>query len=145
MQRSGILIVGGGIGGVATAWSLARRGAEGVVLLERERQLGAHATAQNAAILRTPTPDALVESLSREGADFLRAPPAGFWSARTSISGVKSTPTTRAPAAANCSATSPVPQHASTTVFSCTSPACARSALRQRWSMPSDRVRFRRS
>jgi glycine/D-amino acid oxidase-like deaminating enzyme len=78
MSDRGVLIVGGGIAGVATAWFLARRGASEVVLVEREPLLGRHATAQNAAILRTPMPDEVTESLARESAEFLRAPPSGF-------------------------------------------------------------------
>lgn len=45
------IIIGGGIAGVSTARALARRGVE-VVLLEREPQLGQHATGLNAAIFR---------------------------------------------------------------------------------------------
>jgi glycine/D-amino acid oxidase-like deaminating enzyme len=70
--------VGGGIAGLSTAWHLARAGARAVVVLEAGDALGAQATAQNAAILRTPMPDAVGEALGREGAAFLRAPPAGF-------------------------------------------------------------------
>jgi len=73
-----ILIVGGGIAGLATAWWLARRGARDVVVVEAGDRLGARATSQNAAILRTPMPDPLGEELGREGADFLREPPSGF-------------------------------------------------------------------
>ncbi len=73
-----VLIVGGGIAGLATAWWLARRGARDVVVLEAGALLGAQATAQNAAILRTPMPDPVGEALGREGGEFLRAPPAGF-------------------------------------------------------------------
>ena len=78
MERASFVVVGGGIAGLATAWALARRGARGVVLLERERELATHSTALNAAILRTPMPDPLTEALSLEGAEFLRAPPRGF-------------------------------------------------------------------
>ena len=73
-----ILIVGGGIAGLATAWSLARRGAKGVVLLEREQALGQHSTAKNAAILRSSLGNPLEDLLAAEGARFLFAPPAGF-------------------------------------------------------------------
>jgi len=78
MSETSIIIVGGGIAGVASAWFLARRGARNVVLVEREQNLGTQATAQNAAILRTSMPDALSEELARESASFLRRPPPGF-------------------------------------------------------------------
>ncbi|MBL8862279.1 MAG: FAD-binding oxidoreductase [Planctomycetes bacterium] len=73
-----IVVVGGGIAGLSTAWQLARRGARGVVLVEAGPRLAAQATAQNAAILRTPMPDPVGEALGREGAAFLRAPPPDF-------------------------------------------------------------------
>lgn len=73
-----VLIVGGGIAGLATAWALAQRGVRDVLVLEAGARLGAQATAQNAAILRTPMPDPVGEALGREGAEFLRAPPPGF-------------------------------------------------------------------
>jgi glycine/D-amino acid oxidase-like deaminating enzyme len=78
MSDASILIIGGGIAGLSTAWWLARRGANDVVLVEREPLLGTQSTAQNAAILRTPMPDALTESLAIESARFLRDPPRGF-------------------------------------------------------------------
>lgn len=77
-MRDRILIVGGGIAGLSTAWNLARRGARDVLVVEAGDRLGAQATSQNAAILRTPMPDPLGEELGREGADFLREPPHGF-------------------------------------------------------------------
>jgi len=78
MSDERILIIGGGIAGAATAWHLAQRGAEQVVLLERERDLGAHATSQNAAILRTFTGEAATTTLAHETAAFLVDPPEGF-------------------------------------------------------------------
>lgn len=73
-----ILIVGGGVAGLATAWSLAQRGVRGVVLLERERALAQHSSRKNAAIFRSATRDPHLEELARRGADFLRRPPRGF-------------------------------------------------------------------
>ena len=72
-----LVVVGGGIAGLAGAWTLAGRGAR-VVLLERERALGLHSTARNAAILRTAMPDASIEALALESARLLREPPPGF-------------------------------------------------------------------
>jgi D-arginine dehydrogenase len=78
MSSERIVILGGGIAGLATAWFLAERGARDVVVVERETGLARHATAQNAAILRTAMPDPIGESLARESAEFLRSPPRGF-------------------------------------------------------------------
>jgi glycine/D-amino acid oxidase-like deaminating enzyme len=73
-----ILILGGGVAGLATAWSLAQRGVHDVVLLERERELAQHSSRKNAAILRSATDDPWVEEIALRGAEFLRAPPRGF-------------------------------------------------------------------
>jgi D-arginine dehydrogenase len=78
MSEQNILIIGGGIAGAATAWHLAQRGAAGVTLLEREHSLGAHATSQNAAILRTFTGDLATSALAHETAELLASPPTGF-------------------------------------------------------------------
>jgi glycine/D-amino acid oxidase-like deaminating enzyme len=78
MSAANVIIIGGGIAGVSTAWFLAQRGERSITLIERESGLGTHATAQNAAILRTSMPDELTEGLARESARFLRGPPPGF-------------------------------------------------------------------
>ena len=67
-------MIGGGIAGLATAYHLGRSGAEGVLLLERGR-LGAQASAQSAAILRSFSPDAFVRELARRSSAFLQDPP----------------------------------------------------------------------
>ena len=78
MSEKNILIIGGGIAGATTAWHLAQRGTEGVTLLERESSLGAHATSQNAAILRTFTGDLATAALAHETALLLASPPDDF-------------------------------------------------------------------
>lgn len=78
MGAERILIVGGGVAGLATAWSLATQGVRGVTLVERERGLAAHSSRKSAAILRTASVDPRIESLARRGASFLRSPPRGF-------------------------------------------------------------------
>lgn len=78
MEHCRTIIIGGGIAGLATAWHLARLGARGVILVEREHALGSHSTAQNAAILRTAIDDPSVRALARRGAEFLAQPPNGF-------------------------------------------------------------------
>src|SRR5437773_3741717 len=84
MAQERIVIVGGGIAGLSTAWFLARAGARDragareIVLVERERALARHATAQNAAILRTAGDDPALLRLAVRSARFLADPPAGF-------------------------------------------------------------------
>jgi len=57
-----VIVVGGGIAGLAAAWGLARAGARELTLLERESQLFAHSSGRNAAIYRAvETPDAVAE------------------------------------------------------------------------------------
>ncbi len=77
-MRARTIVVGAGIAGLSTAWALARRGARDVVVVDAAERVGTQATAQNAAILRTPMLDAVGEELGREGAAFLRAPPVDF-------------------------------------------------------------------
>lgn len=78
MGSERILIVGGGVAGLATAWWLARRGVQDVLLLERETALATHSSRKNAAILRTGGDEEDVERLAIESAAQLREPPCGF-------------------------------------------------------------------
>lgn len=73
-----MIIVGGGIAGVATAWGLGLLGRRQVLLLERETQLASHSTAKNASILRTHSHTPASTSLALETADFLVDPPPDF-------------------------------------------------------------------
>jgi D-arginine dehydrogenase len=75
VERTGVLIVGGGIAGLATAYWLARAGAR-VLLLERELAPGAHSSGKSAAILRTLDKDPVLAALARAGGELLRRPPA---------------------------------------------------------------------
>lgn len=49
-ERASVVIVGGGMAGLATAWQLTELGVTDVVLLEAEPWLASHASARNAAI-----------------------------------------------------------------------------------------------
>lgn len=72
-----VLIVGGGIAGLSTAAWLARAGVE-CVLFEAADACGTHATAQNAAILRTLVPSAAQTAIGRASLRHLAEPPAEF-------------------------------------------------------------------
>jgi len=48
-----ILIIGGGIIGLSLARELVHRGAEGIVVLEKEAQLGQHASGRNSGVLHS--------------------------------------------------------------------------------------------
>lgn len=73
-----VLIVGGGIAGLAVGYFLQREEGVRVTLLEAESELGRHSTGRNAAILRSWTPDPVLTSLARTSSSFLHEPPPGF-------------------------------------------------------------------
>lgn len=73
MQRTEILIVGGGIAGLGLAARLAELGAGEVRLLDREDQPGTYASGHNAAIARQLTGRAEHTVLTAEGTGRLRA------------------------------------------------------------------------
>ncbi|HED65457.1 MAG TPA: FAD-binding oxidoreductase [Planctomycetes bacterium] len=78
-METDILILGGGVAGLATAWRLGLAGSgEGVLLCERERTLGSMASAQNAAILRTFATAPMTARIARASARFIADPPEGF-------------------------------------------------------------------
>jgi D-arginine dehydrogenase len=76
-----ILIVGGGLAGLATAYFLTQLGAQGVVLLEGNPEFGMAASSQNAGILRTLLSEAPLRPLARRSREFFVSPPAGFHAA----------------------------------------------------------------
>ncbi len=76
--RHEIVIVGAGVAGAATAFSLTRRGLRDIIILEKARTPGTHSSGRNAAILRTLMPDPVLRRIAREAAGFYRKPPAGF-------------------------------------------------------------------
>nr|HEX4315691.1 FAD-dependent oxidoreductase [Kofleriaceae bacterium] len=74
-----VVIVGGGFAGLATAWTLARRGVERVVVLEREDRLGAHASGRGAGLGRQLAEDDDTTALTVRGAAVLRGELADAW------------------------------------------------------------------
>ena len=66
------VIVGAGFAGAATAWALAARGVEDVVLLEQEPTAGRHSSGRSACFVREHADDAPWQDLCRDGARRLR-------------------------------------------------------------------------
>lgn len=75
-MKADFLIVGAGMAGASIAYWLAPRGR--VVVLERESQLGYHATGRSAAIYHGSYGNAQVRALTQASRAFLRQPPDGF-------------------------------------------------------------------
>jgi len=73
-----VVVVGGGFAGAATAWALARAGVDGVVVLERDRACGQHASGRNAGLCRQLADDDETTAFTVRGAAFLREAPADF-------------------------------------------------------------------
>jgi D-arginine dehydrogenase len=73
---SRVVVVGGGIAGLAAAWALAA--VHDVVVLEAEAELGAHATGRSAATLSETSGLRPVCALARASRPFFECPPEGF-------------------------------------------------------------------
>ncbi len=67
-----VVIIGAGFAGAATAYHLARRGVERILLVEMEAMAGLHSSGRNAAMVRQVTADEPVAELARKGAAFIR-------------------------------------------------------------------------
>lgn len=76
-SRPRLLIVGGGVAGLSSAYHLARAGVE-VALFESEAQLGQRSSGLNAAIWRTAIAEPAVAALAREARPSLQSPPEAF-------------------------------------------------------------------
>jgi len=73
LDNAEILIIGGGIAGLSTAFHLARAGRKGVVVVEREDLPGFYASGHNAGIARQLTGRAEHTALAIQGRDRLAA------------------------------------------------------------------------
>ena len=79
MARSSVVILGAGFAGCATAWALARRGVDAIVL-EREPVLGRYASGRGAGLGRQLCEDDATSALAIRGATLLRTQFAEAWS-----------------------------------------------------------------
>ena len=71
-----VAIVGGGLAGAATAFFLSRARGVRVVVVEQEDAPAVHSSGRNAGLVRGASGEPHLDALCREGAEFLRAPPA---------------------------------------------------------------------
>ncbi len=78
MESAEFVIIGGGLAGAAAAYHLAREGATGVVVLEKESVPGVHSSGRNAAILRVVVAGREVAALARDGGAFIRDTPSDW-------------------------------------------------------------------
>ncbi len=72
MKIHEVVVVGAGLAGASTAWHLAQRGIDDVLLFEREATPGVHSSGRNASMVRERVRDATWQPLATEGAAFLR-------------------------------------------------------------------------
>lgn len=77
-ERTGIVVVGGGIAGASFAWFLAQAGRGDVIVLERENDFAVHSTGRSAATLSELDADPTLCEIKVAAAGFFRAPPSGF-------------------------------------------------------------------
>jgi glycine/D-amino acid oxidase-like deaminating enzyme len=77
-EKAGVVVVGAGFAGAATAYALSRRGVSDIIILEKESRVGVHSSGLNAGLGRqvVTSPDLL--PLVVEGMRFVYTPPEGF-------------------------------------------------------------------
>jgi glycine/D-amino acid oxidase-like deaminating enzyme len=73
--RADVVIIGAGFAGLATAWTLQRRGVNGVIVLEREVTLGRFASGRSAGLGRQLAEDDATTVLTVRGVQLLREAP----------------------------------------------------------------------
>ena len=67
MIKADILIIGAGVAGLSTAYHLSTSGGKNIVVIEREKELGGHASGRNAGMIRQAVEDPVLALLAREG------------------------------------------------------------------------------
>ncbi len=70
-KKYDILIVGGGVAGLSTAYYLAKAGQKNIAVLEQEKVLGGHASGRNAGMIRQAIEDPVLAKLALHGRKLL--------------------------------------------------------------------------
>lgn len=78
-MRQRVVIIGGGLAGLSTAYHLAKAGAKDVVVIEREKRLGAHASGNNAGMIRQTVSDPVLAGLAAKGQKTLSSLKGSHW------------------------------------------------------------------
>jgi D-arginine dehydrogenase len=70
MHKADVIIIGGGVAGLSTAYHLARAGQKSVLVVEQEKNLGGHASGRNAGMLRQALSDPVLAQLAVKSRKF---------------------------------------------------------------------------
>jgi len=70
LVKTDLLIIGGGVAGLSTAYFLGKSGERSVLVLEQERDLGGHSSGRNAGMLRQAVADPVLAALATESCGY---------------------------------------------------------------------------
>jgi D-arginine dehydrogenase len=77
--KTNVLVIGGGVAGLSTAYFLGGSGEKDVIVLEQERKLGGHASGRNAGMLRQALPDPILTELARDSRKYFEKLESNGW------------------------------------------------------------------
>ena len=79
MVKTDILIIGGGVAGLSTAYFLGKSGECSVLVLEQEKDLGGHSSGRNAGMLRQAVSDPILAALATESCGYFEKLSGNGW------------------------------------------------------------------
>ncbi len=79
MFKADVLIVGGGVAGLSTAYFLGKGSRLNVTVLEQEKNLGGHASGRNAGMLRQALPDPVLALLAKQSRHYFESLAGNGW------------------------------------------------------------------